>query len=44
VTSGVLTIFGPHTRVLEFMMGEWKDAETILARAAQGFVRAELLG
>lgn len=34
---------GPHTRVIEFMIGDWSDADTILTRAAQGFVRAELL-
>jgi hypothetical protein len=33
----------PHTRLIEFMVGEWTDAEIILHRATQGFVRKELM-
>jgi hypothetical protein len=35
---------GPHKRVIDFMTGDWADAEAILTRVSQGFVRAELLG
>ena len=31
----------PHRRVINFLIGEWKDADTILRTAANGFVRAE---
>jgi hypothetical protein len=31
----------PHRRVFEFLMGEWRDPDTILRTACNGFVREE---